>query len=113
VKARREKLERKSSKGDVYYACLLGEWFQQPYCKAELWGGGRNWRCPAVPTQMLSALGRSAGRKVRVKQPGAERALPHHSLHAVMVVKAGIAAAVLDHELLKCLQFVHPTAATK
>lgn len=42
-----------------------------------------------------------------------KKALPHHSLCAIMVVKAGIAAAVLDYGLLKCLQFVHPTAAPK
>lgn len=42
-----------------------------------------------------------------------ERALPHHSLCTIMVVKAGTGAAVLDYRLLKCLQLVHPTAATK
>lgn len=42
-----------------------------------------------------------------------ERALPHHSLCAIMVAKPGIAAAVLDYGLLKCLQFVHSTDATK
>lgn len=42
-----------------------------------------------------------------------EKALPHHSLCAIMVVKDEIAAAVLDYGLLKCLQFAHSTAATK
>lgn len=61
--------------------------------------GGRNWRCAAMVTQTLSAL----GRKVRMKWLRYESALPHHSLCAIMVGKAGIAAPVSAYGFLKCL----------
>lgn len=39
--------------------------------------------------------------------------IPTHSLCAIMVIKDGTVAAVLNYVLLTCLQLVHPTAATK
>lgn len=98
---------------NVYCTCLLEEWCQQPHYKTELGAGGELEVSSSVHPDTFSTRQECWKEGQREVPVSYERALPHHSLCAIMVVKAGIAAAVLDYGLLKCLQFVHPTSKTK